>query len=186
MQDYQNDAFQKNKKYNFTNNTDNNMQFINQENLYINFKNLQKQIKEKESENKKLIAELNKLKDLESINKIKNLQKKEKELKDKTTKLEELNSLNKTLEEKIKIIEKERQDLTEDLETLQKQKSKMEMEFQNNIKNLKAELNKTRENLELKEKELKDFVSKYGGALSHFGNVDNQIKEKDNQIELNY
>ena len=184
MQDYQIDAFQKNKKYNFTNNTDNNMQFINQENLYINFKNLQKQIKEKESENKKLIAELNKLKDLESINKIKNLQKKEKELKDKTTKLEELNSLNKTLEEKIKIIEKERQDLTEDLETLQKQKSKMEMEFQNNIKNLKAELNKTRENLELKEKELKDFVSKYGGALSHFGNVDNQIKEKDNQIEL--
>ena len=184
MQDYQNDAFQKNKKYNFTNNTDNNMQIINQENLYINFKNLQKQIKEKESENKKLIAELNKLKDLESINKIKNLQKKEKELKDKTTKLEELNSLNKTLEEKIKIIEKERQDLTEDLETLQKQKSKMEMEFQNNIKNLKAELNKTRENLELKEKELKDFVSKYGGALSHFGNVDNQIKEKDNQIEL--
>ena len=28
MQDYQNDAFQKNKKYNFTNNTDDNMQII--------------------------------------------------------------------------------------------------------------------------------------------------------------
>jgi len=192
-------------------NQDNNMDIINQDNLYINFKNLQKQLNEKEISIRKLTRDSEKAKKLELDNiKLKDdIQKKEKEL-------QRLNSVNKTLEENIKISENERQNLskklneyqqllqsnefqlikeklkskesellkiTEKLKSIKEQKSKMEIEFQKNIQILQEELEKTKNKLELKEKELKVFQSKYGGAIYHFGKVDNQIKEKDNQIE---
>ena len=208
MKKVQDNFNQHNKKNNLRVNRDNNMQAINEENLYINFQNLQKQLNESQS----------------IINKLNN------DIQEKEKKLQELNYVNKTLEEKIKISEKDKQNLnkrlneyqqnlnkklyeyqqlfskqynefqlnqeklklkesellkiTGELKSIKEQKSKMEIEFQNNIQNLKEELKRTKNNLELKEKELTDFNSKYGGVIYHFGKVDDQIKEKDNQIEV--
>ena len=167
-------------------NQDNNMDIINQDNLYINFKNLQKQLNEKEISIKKLTRDSEKAKKLELDNiKLKDdIQKKEKEL-------QRLNSVNKTLTENIKISENEKQNLskklneyqqlyfvqsnefqlnkeklkskesellkiTEDLNSIKEQKSKMEIEFQKNIQILQEELKKKTEELSkcIKENEL--------------------------------
>ena len=156
-------------------NQDNNMDIINQDNLYINFKNLQKQLNEKEISIKKLTRDSEKAKKLELDNiKLKDdIQKKEKEL-------QRLNSVNKTLDENIKISENERQNLskklneyqqlyfmqsnefqlnqeklkskesellniTEELNSIKEQKSKMEIEFQKNIQILQEELKKKKQ-----------------------------------------
>ena len=180
-------------------NQDNNMDIINQDNLYINFNNLQKQLNEKETLINKLNRDLNKAKLLELDNKKLNndVKKKEKELQELNSvnktltenikisedekqnlskKLNEYQQLYFVLsnefqlnKEKLKSKESELMKITEKLNSIKEQKSKMEIEFQKNIQILQEELTKTKNNLELKETELKK--------------VDNQIKEKDNQIE---
>ena len=149
-------------------NQDNNMDIINQDNLYINFKNLQKQLNEKEISIKKLTRDSEKAKKLELDNiKLKDdIQKKEKEL-------QRLNSVNKTLEENINISENERQNLSKklneyqqlyivqsnefqlikeklkskesELKSIKEQKSKIEIEFQKNIQILQEELKKKKQ-----------------------------------------
>ena len=208
MKKVQDNFNQHNKKNNLRVNRDNNMQAINEENLYINFQNLQKQLNESQSIINKLNNDIQekekKLQELNYVNKTleKKIKISENDKQNLNKRLNEYQqNFNKKLneyqqlfskqynefqlnQEKLKLKESELLKITGELKSIKEQKSKMEIEFQNNIQNLKEELKRTKNNLELKEKELTDFNSKYGGVIYHFGKVDDQIKEKDNQIEV--
>ena len=65
---------------------------------------------------------------------------------------------------------------------IENEKEKSIDELKNKIKQLEVELNKNKNEKILCEKKSKEFHDKFQGTITHFENIDGQIKEKDEKI----
>ena len=106
--------------------------------------------------------------------------------KEKTKLSGENSKISKELEvktEKLKETEKSLDETFRELESTKENYAKKVLELQNENNKLKESLELNKKELDLKKNELNKFRSKYEGAITHFENIDKEMKEKKEEIE---